>query len=169
MAFFTTTNSSSMSVPLSTNPGMWACMLVNQRMILCLWSIHRHQLLQHEHRHQLHNPRQYLLLPDQDQPLQHCPIEHSLLWQGRGECSYIGHQGQVTFEPEFGSANRPPKEIFPVLQKELEFVKNHQQHAGMTTSFPVLRMAFYPTMVEMYISFYFPEKVTSIPAISPIV
>ena len=46
VAFFTTTKSSSMLVPLSTDTSMWACMMVNQHMLLSLWSIHRHQLLQ---------------------------------------------------------------------------------------------------------------------------
>ena len=81
--------SSSMLIPLSTNTGMWACMMANLPMYTILWSIHRHQLLQHVHMHRLPNPNQHLLQQDQDHPLQHCPIEHSLLWQGRAECGHL--------------------------------------------------------------------------------
>ena len=157
-AFFTTTYSSSMLVPLSTNTGMGACMMVNQHMILSLWPIPRHQHLEHEHMHQLLNPRQHRLLPDQDHPLQHFLIEHSQLWQSRGVCSHFDHQGQVTSEPEYGSDSRQAKEIFPVIQKELGVVKNHQQPRRDDHIPPCLEtglLSSYPAMEEMYISFYF--------------
>ena len=70
--------------------------------------------------HRLPNPNQHLLQQDQGHPLQYCPIEHSLLWQGRAECGHLCLHCLVTLEPEIGSANRPSKGFFPVK-------KNHQQ------------------------------------------